>query len=68
MEADNKRIESTTELSHDGSKKPTIVKIGPIMFFIIKRGPKIGVRVKDSTNPDLINFHGIESFPYDPKW
>jgi len=37
-------------------------------WFIIKRGEKYGVRIKNSQSPVVMNFHGLHYFPLDPKW
>jgi hypothetical protein len=52
----------------DGLKDPTILNIGPLSFYLIKRGGQLAVRVKDKENPARLNFKGLEYFPVDPKW
>lgn len=52
----------------DGATAPTTVRMGSLSFFIIKRGDRLGVRVKDKDNPARVNFKGLEFFPIDPKW
>lgn len=47
---------------------PTILTHGSLSFFVIKRGDKLGVRVKDKENPARANFKGLEYFPIDPGW
>src|SRR5205814_1023199 len=47
---------------------PTVIKIGSVMFFVIKRANQIGVRVKDSQHPNRLNFAGLKFFPVDLKW
>ncbi len=54
-----------TDLDADG---PTVVERGRIRFYVIKRGARLGVRVKDSQSPVRLSFHGIESYPIDPRW
>jgi len=56
------------ELKTDADDKPTIVRLGSLSFQIIKRGEKLGLRVKDSQNPDRLNFKGTEFYPADLKW
>ena len=56
-------------LSSDaGGADPTQMKLGTLMFYVIKRGEQYAVRVKDSENPPLIQFKGLEYFPTDLKW
>ena len=47
---------------------PTVVERGHIRFYAIKRGTRLGVRVKDSQSPVRLSFHGIDSYPIDAKW
>lgn len=56
------------ELKSDADDKPTIVNFGTLSFQIIKRGDKFGLRIKDSQNPDRLNFKGTEFYATDPKW
>lgn len=51
----------------DGSGDPTILTIGTLSFYVIKRGGQLGVRVKDKENPARLHFAGLEYFPADPK-
>ena len=55
-------------LKSDADDKPTIVTYDSLTFQIIKRGDKLGLRVKDSQNPDRLNFKGTEFYPADLKW
>ncbi len=56
------------ELKSDDADKPTVVKLGSLSFQIIKRGEKLGVRVKDSENPDRLNSKNTEFYPADLNW
>src|SRR5579875_1832963 len=47
-------------------EKPQVVHAGSISFFIIERGGKLGVRVRDSNSPVLKNFQGMKYFPVNP--
>lgn len=55
-------------LAADASGKPTMVRLGPLTFFIVARQDKIGVRIKDRESPVRTSFTGVESFPLDPAW
>lgn len=55
-------------LVDDTGEKADIVRLDDLSFFVIKRGDRIGVRVKDESSPLLKNFKGVEYFPADPKW
>lgn len=52
----------------DGLKDPTVLNIGTLSFYLIKRGGQLAVRVKDKENPARMSFKGLEYFPLDPKW
>lgn len=48
--------------------EPVIVSFGTFSFFVIERGDRIGIRLKDSASPVRQHFTGIESFPIDPAF
>lgn len=41
---------------------------GTSHFFVIRHGPRVGLRVKDPNSTILKNFTSIERFPVDPEW
>jgi uncharacterized protein len=55
-------------LRSDADGEPTVLGVGSISFYVIRRGERLGVRVKDSQSEARRTFKGIESFPVDPKW
>ena len=59
---------TTMVLQSDESTDPTILTLGPLRFYVIKRGDQLAVRVKDKENPARLNFRGLEYFPTDLKW
>ncbi len=42
---------------------PSVVKIGSVTFFVIRRGQEYGVRVRDANHPSRLNFAGRKWFP-----
>jgi len=52
-------------LKSDADGKPDILSLGDLSFFVIKRGDRFGIRVKDSQSPVRTGFKGIASFPAD---
>jgi uncharacterized protein (DUF1684 family) len=66
--SDGHPVLTTLTLRSDAEGSPTIVKHGRISFFLIKRGERLGVRVKDSANPTLLSFHGLDNYPVDRQW
>src|SRR3712207_4441238 len=59
---------TSLDLQPDTSGKPTTLKLGTLAFHVIKRGERLGVRVKDSASPEHTNFRGLEYFPADERW
>lgn len=55
-------------LATDNPGPPTVVKKGSVRFYLIDRGGRIGVRVKDSESAALKAFQGIDRFPTDSRW
>ena len=45
-----------------------MLRRGSLLFYLIRRGDKIGVRVKDSQSEARRNFRGLDYFPIDPGW
>ena len=58
---------TTLLLQSDGDGKPTVLKLGSLKLLVIKRGDKLGLRVKDKKNPARSNFPGLDYFPIDLK-
>lgn len=59
---------ATMALRSDAEGEPTLLRRGSVSFYLIKRGERLGVRVKDTRNPAFLAFHGIDSYPIDRKW
>jgi uncharacterized protein (DUF1684 family) len=55
-------------LESDVDGSPTLLHLGSLTFQIIKRGDKIGVRVKDKEHPDRLGFQGTQFYPVALKW
>ncbi len=55
-------------LRSDADGKPDVLVYGTLSWYVIKRGNRYAVRLKDSQNPALRQFRGIERYPVDPKW
>ncbi len=48
--------------------KPAVVSFGTVSFFVIERGGKLALRVKDSEAERRTHFAGLDYFPIDPAW
>jgi uncharacterized protein (DUF1684 family) len=69
MSIDGKAVTGPVELRDDTSDPgPTVVGLGSMKFQIIKRGDRLGIRVKDPESAARKNFKGLEYYPPDPKW
>ena len=55
-------------LADDRQGDPTVLELGTIRFHLIRRGDKIGVRVRDHAAPALGSFAGLAHFPIEPTW
>lgn len=44
---------------------PTLVEVGTLTWFIVKRGERFAIRLRDRDNAVLRDFRGIESWPID---
>jgi uncharacterized protein (DUF1684 family) len=52
----------------DAQGGPDTLALGTMRFFIIRRGERLGVRVKDAEAPTRKNFHGIPTYAPNPAW
>ncbi len=48
--------------------KPTVLKHKSLRWFIIQRGDRYAIRLRDLESPSVKNFHGIETFPISEDW
>jgi hypothetical protein len=44
------------------------VKVGRLSLFVIRRGDRFGIRLKDPESSYRRQFHGLEYFPASPAW
>lgn len=56
------------ELKSDNPGPADLVDAGNLTLFVIERGGKYGIRVRDTQSPYREKFHGIENYPVDAKW
>jgi uncharacterized protein (DUF1684 family) len=56
---------SNRDIAHDSAD---VVKVGRLSLFVIKRGDKMGVRLKDPGSEYRRDFHGIDYFPADESY
>ncbi|HVU25416.1 MAG TPA: DUF1684 domain-containing protein [Opitutus sp.] len=58
----------SAELTDDLKGAPTVVTCGTISFYVIDRGGRKALRVKDSAADRRTHFAGLDYFPIDPSW
>ncbi|HET7299936.1 MAG TPA: DUF1684 domain-containing protein [Oleiagrimonas sp.] len=59
---------SSATLLDDDHPHPTLVSAGDIGFFLIRRGERIGLRIKNVHADTREHFQGLDYFPPDPSW
>lgn len=50
------------------SNGPTVLLLNSLRINVIKRGERIGVRVKDTDSQTRREFKGLDYYPIDPRW
>jgi len=55
-------------LVSDEKGDPTVLRGGSVSFFVIQRGDRTGVRVRDSESPVRKAFKAIEHYPVSAEW
>ena len=71
LTADGKEIKPGPpgiDLQIDASGKPTILELGSLNFYLIKRGDRLGVRIKDKQSPLRASFQELDNYPIRPEW
>ncbi|HEX4965629.1 MAG TPA: DUF1684 domain-containing protein [Thermoanaerobaculia bacterium] len=68
LTADGKPVTGPLALTSDNTGKPVILGLGSLSFYVIKRGDRLGVRIKDKESPERVSFKGVDTFPPNPKW
>lgn len=58
----------SVSLDEQGAYGPTVITCGSLSLFVIERGGRKALRVRDSEAPRRRQFAGIEYFPIDPSW
>jgi uncharacterized protein (DUF1684 family) len=61
------KVVTSLELKND-MQGETILELGSLRWFIIKRQNKYGVRLRDLESPLVKSFKGIDTFPINSDW
>jgi uncharacterized protein (DUF1684 family) len=64
---DGKPVESIA-MAPDSTGNPTVLASGSLRFFVIERGDRFCVRIRDVDHPARKHFAGLEYFPADDSW
>ena len=56
------------ELRSDAEGSPDVLRLNDLYFYVIERGERVGIRVKDPNSPVRRDFHGIDYFPVDSSY
>jgi uncharacterized protein len=51
------------EMKSDSSGRPTVIERGSYSISVIERGKRIGIRIRNRSNPALSEFHGMKWYP-----
>ncbi|AEE52000.1 DUF1684 domain-containing protein [Haliscomenobacter hydrossis] len=51
-----------------GNPDPLLLRHRSLRWYVIKRGDKYGIRLRDLEHPALTSFKGIDAYPIDAKW
>ncbi len=65
---DGLKLTGRVRLMSDMDGQPTVLEWGSLKWYIIKRGEKYGVRLKDTNNHKIQTFPGIDRFTVSPEW
>lgn len=55
-------------LASDAAGSPDRLRLSTRVVLVIQRGDAFALRVWDAASPALRAFHGIDTFPYQPRW
>lgn len=64
----NGQVVAEATLKTDVDGQPDLLRAGRITFYVIRRGSRFGIRMKDPAAPARKAFHGVARFPVDPAW
>jgi len=59
---------TTAKLDSDVSGHVSLVEMGSLQFYVIVRGERIGIRLKDADSAAVRNFHGLMFYPLDMNY
>ena len=66
--AGERPVVDSVPLGADTAGRPTVLSLGSVSMRLIKRGDRVGVRVKDTLSDRRVHFAGLQYFPTDTAW
>ncbi len=66
LSADGKPVTTPLPLATDAAEKPTLLELGSLNFFLVERGERVGLRLRDREAKLRREFVGLDYFPPDP--
>ncbi len=68
VSVDGSPVSSATLVDDGDHRKPSMVRVGTVSFFVIRRGDRTGIRVRDTQSPARATFAGRKWFAPDPAY
>jgi uncharacterized protein len=68
LQPHGERVPRPEPLVSDLAGEPTVIEIGNLHMYVIQRGQRSGLRVRDHESPAVAAFGGMDHFPIDPAW
>jgi len=65
---DGESVEGPVVVTADDQGEPTMLRVGAVSFYVVARGDRNFLRVKDGDSATRRDFQGVERFPVDPAW
>ncbi len=62
------KIATESKLDADVTNHPTMIELGALRMFVIERGDRLGIRVRDMNSPAIRNYAGPVFFPLDMNY
>jgi uncharacterized protein (DUF1684 family) len=59
---------TSMEMATDADSNTTVIDMGSLRWFIIKRGSDFGIRLRDLESELVARFDGIDRYPVDAAW
>ena len=53
-------IRGAIPLASDATGEPTVVRLGAVSFYVIERGDRVALRIKDAESPVRTSFTGLD--------